>query len=208
MTARHLYGRDFQFSPTATFWLATNHKPPVRDDSHGFWRRIRLIPFTETFDGSARDEHLEARLLAEAPGILRWAVDGCLAWQATGLTAPAVVTAATDAYERDSDVLSDFLEEACTPDPDARATSKELFAAYRKWTDLQRVPRMDCLSVKSFGQRMGERYERGKTARRVVLSRLVPQYQHVVGLTAHRWQIDGNVTGRIRHFTQLLRTLS
>jgi integrase len=49
ITARFLHGEFFTFRPQAKFWLAVNHKPIVRDDSYGFWRRIRLIPFTETF---------------------------------------------------------------------------------------------------------------------------------------------------------------
>src|SRR4029434_1019558 len=49
ITARFLYAEFFEFVPVAKFWLATNHKPVVRDDSFGFWRRIRLVPFTRTF---------------------------------------------------------------------------------------------------------------------------------------------------------------
>lgn len=48
-TARFLYQEHFSFDPTAKFWLAFNHKPRVTDDSHGFWRRVRLIPFLARF---------------------------------------------------------------------------------------------------------------------------------------------------------------
>jgi P4 family phage/plasmid primase-like protien len=49
ITARFLHGEFFEFDPCAKFWLAVNHKPIVKDDSFGFWRRIRLLPFTQRF---------------------------------------------------------------------------------------------------------------------------------------------------------------
>ena len=36
--------------------------------------------------------------MTEAPAILRWCIDGCLAWQRVGLQPPAIVTEATAAY--------------------------------------------------------------------------------------------------------------
>jgi phage/plasmid-associated DNA primase len=29
--------------------MCVNQKPKIQDESHGMWRRIRLIPFAETF---------------------------------------------------------------------------------------------------------------------------------------------------------------
>ena len=37
VNARHPYGRPFSFIPTAKFILACNHRPVIRDDSHGMW---------------------------------------------------------------------------------------------------------------------------------------------------------------------------
>lgn len=67
ITARFLHAEFFIFDPVAKFWLSVNHKPIVRDDSHGFWRRIRLIPFTHRFPVNAT---LASDLRAELPGIL------------------------------------------------------------------------------------------------------------------------------------------
>ena len=67
VTKRFLNSEFFTFEPVAKFWLSVNHKPIVRDDSHGFWRRIRLIPFTQVFSVNAS---LGDELAAEASGIL------------------------------------------------------------------------------------------------------------------------------------------
>jgi putative DNA primase/helicase len=92
LSVRFLYGEFFSFKPIAKYWLAFNHKPKVKDRSHGLWRRIRLIDFPERFDGVKRDGNLAATLRNEMPGILNWAIEGCLLWQKEGLgMAPSIL---------------------------------------------------------------------------------------------------------------------
>ena len=80
-----------EFDPHLKLWLTCNHKPNVRDDSHGFWRRVHVIPFTRRFDGKKQDKQLLEKLKAEAPGIFRWLVQGCRQWREEGLNPPLVV---------------------------------------------------------------------------------------------------------------------
>jgi putative DNA primase/helicase len=129
-----LYREFFTFTPTAKFWLATNHKPPVADDSPGFWRRIRLIPFLKQFMGDRADKDLVSNLQAEASGILRWAVDGCLAWQRDGLGLPAMVQAASAAYREDNDHIGEFLGDRCLVAPDVCVSAAALWNSYLCWT--------------------------------------------------------------------------
>ncbi len=96
ITARFLHGEFFEFEPVGKFWLSVNHKPVVRDDSLGFWRRIRLLPFTESFPVNPT---LSEELQREASEILNWCLAGCLEWQRDGLQPPEIVTEATRAYE-------------------------------------------------------------------------------------------------------------
>lgn len=87
VSARKLYSEFFQFRPEFKLWLAANHKPVIRGTDQAIWRRIRLIPFTVTIPEQEQDPDLVRKLTAELPGILRWAVDGCLAWQRSRLGA-------------------------------------------------------------------------------------------------------------------------
>jgi putative DNA primase/helicase len=96
ITARFLHCEFFTFDPVAKFWLSVNHKPIVRDDSYGFWRRIRLVPFRQQF---AIDSTLMERLWDEATGILAWCVRAALARQEQGLRPPSAVIDATQEYE-------------------------------------------------------------------------------------------------------------
>jgi len=133
VTGRYLYKEHFEFDPSAKFWLSFNHRPKVTDDSHGFWRRVRLIPFNAKFEGDDDDKTLPAQLKAEASGILTWAVQGCLRWQGEGLKAPTEVQRATSAYREESDPLAEFFRDRCEVCPSGIVESSRLRCAYDKW---------------------------------------------------------------------------
>ncbi|MEW6718901.1 MAG: phage/plasmid primase, P4 family [Thermodesulfobacteriota bacterium] len=164
VTARRLFKDFYTFSPTGKIFLCVNHLPKVKDDSHGFWRRMRIIPFLRQFSPEEADRHLEGKLIAEAPGILAWAVAGCLEWQRRGLEPPACVLAATDAYREESDPVSEFLATGCLTGPEFRVQAGVLYDAYVSWAEGARLPRWDILSATAFGRRMSERFtkERGR----------------------------------------------
>jgi putative DNA primase/helicase len=155
ITARFLYAEFFTFEPKAKIWLGVNHKPRVSDDSFGFWRRIRLIPFTRTFGPDQADLRLGDVLKAEADGILAWAVQGCLKWQAEGLRPPKSVHDATEAYRVESDPLANFFEERCVIEPNAQATASDLYKAYLACCEEYGEKRP--MTANGFGRRLTER---------------------------------------------------
>ena len=155
VTARFLHGEFFTFEPVAKFWLSVNHKPIVRDDSYGFWRRLRLIPFTQTFPVN---QALSDQLAAEGPGILAWAVRGALAWQREGLQPPAVVLDATREYKQDSDPLATFFDEACEMEPAAEVGANDLFEHYKRWAERHGLSDRERLNRTSFGRKVSERF--------------------------------------------------
>jgi putative DNA primase/helicase len=75
--ARRMRENFWEFEPTHTVFMAVNHKPIVKGTDLGIWRRIRLIPFTETIAPADQDKQLPEKLRAELPGVLAWAVEGC-----------------------------------------------------------------------------------------------------------------------------------
>lgn len=133
--ARRMREDFWQFRPSHTVVLATNHKPVIRGTDLGIWRRIRLIPFTVTIPEAEQDKHLASRLRAEWPSILRWAVAGCLDWQRNGLQAPDEVSRATEGYRADSDLLGEFISECCVTGEHYEVQAKVLYARYKAWTE-------------------------------------------------------------------------
>jgi P4 family phage/plasmid primase-like protien len=161
-TARFMRGNPFTFRPVLKLWLATNHLPRVQDDSDGFWRRMRLIPFEHEFKGSERDTSLEEKLMAELPGILAWAVRGAVKWYERGLEAPLSVMLATLEYRNNSDPLADFITERCIVGQGLKCASGELYKAYQAWAEGQGMGKHDIVTATTFGVRMGERYIKGR----------------------------------------------
>lgn len=133
MSARFMRREWFEFEPVGKFWLVTNHKPRVDDDSHGFWRRVHLIPFLQKFEGKEKDDTLREKLKAEASGILNWAVMGCFLWQAEGLNMPPTVSEATKEYQSESDPIGEFLTERCTKRPYSWVKGSVLYDAFLEW---------------------------------------------------------------------------
>jgi len=133
VTARYLYHEHFEFRPAFKMWLAANHDPVIRGTDLAIWRRIRKIPFTVTFSPDRQDKRMAEKLRAQLPGVLAWAVRGCLAWQREGLNPPEEVTAATEAYRAEMDTFAAFLADCCNVKPGAEAKAAELFKAYKDW---------------------------------------------------------------------------
>lgn len=137
ITARRMRQDFWSFAPTHHLWLATNHKPQIRGTDLAVWSRIKLVPFRAQFldDDPRQDKHLFKKLLAELPGILRWCVEGCLAWQAGGLGVPEEVKKATDEYRAEQDTIAAFLSDCCVVTPTAKAAIRDVYKAYLTWCE-------------------------------------------------------------------------
>lgn len=135
--------------------LVTNHKPRIAGTDHALWRRVVLVPFAVTIPEADQDKTLGDKLLAELPGILAWAVLGCLEWQRHGLAAPPAVVAATEDYRQDMDQIGAFLRERCDLSKAyATVPTGELYRIYQEWAN---VSGEDAVSKKLFGMRLADR---------------------------------------------------
>jgi putative DNA primase/helicase len=133
LTARFLHQEYFDFRPTHRIVIRGNHKPTIGGTDEGIWRRLRLVPFTVTIPEDERDQHLLAKLEAELPGILNWALQGCREWQAQGLQPPPVIADAVRAYREESDTLGRFIAEHCEVRPLAQVKSSAVFQRYQEF---------------------------------------------------------------------------
>lgn len=160
LKARFMRCDFFDFVATHKLFLYSNHKPNVRGTDHGFWRRMRLIPFVETISETERDTGLAAKLEREADGILAWLVEGCLRWQREGLGLPDEVAQATDGYRKEMDSIGAFIDELCVVASKAETSSKNLYGAYQRWCE---DAGEQSLSQKRLGLQLAERgFESGR----------------------------------------------
>jgi putative DNA primase/helicase len=167
--ARRMREDYWTFRPTHTIWLVTNDKPEIAETKNAIWDRVKCIPFETYFRDPAKageaprgapkrvldkDPDLYRKVAEELPGVLAWAVRGCLEWQREGLNEPAAVAAATADYRDDMDVLARFLDDRCEVAPQLSEEATKLYVAYKGWCELtgERAE-----SQRRFGERLGER---------------------------------------------------
>lgn len=152
MKARFLYEELFEFQPQFKAYIGTNHLPTIKDADDAIWERIRRIPFVVQIPKEDRDKDLEAKLKEELPGIVAWAVRGCLEWQKLGdLQEPPQVVDATQEYRSEMDTVARFLEECCRFHADFRIKAGDLHKAFLTWCEGTGRP---SLSLKELGSRL------------------------------------------------------
>lgn len=159
ITARFMRQNEFTFLPEFKPWIATNHRPTIHDDSDAIWDRLFTIPFVVRVADDRIDKRLPEKLLGELPGVLRWAVEGCLGWQAArGLLPPEKVIAANTAYRTEMDTFAQWLDERCVLGLDTmQARGGELWKDYKTWCDDLNVRPM---GSRKFGERLTERFRK------------------------------------------------
>ena len=154
ITARYLYQEFFEYDPTFKIFLGANHRPVIKGTDHAIWRRIHLIPFTVTIPPEEQDGNLREKLRQELPGILNWALQGCLNWQKNGLQPPEEVTMATAEYRADMDVLVDFLGDYCEVKQGVSVKKIDLYNAYVNWCQQNSE---EPIKINPFGTKMIEK---------------------------------------------------
>ena len=153
--ARFMRKASFEFRPVCKLWIVGNHKPRLRGVDEAIKSRILLIPFTEKISDEERDKNLEEKLKSEWGGILRWAIEGCLAWQAEGLKPPTRVRDATADYFSAEDLYGRWLEECCIVDRKIQWTATELlYGSFKKYCEAAGEVADD---LKTFAQALEDR---------------------------------------------------
>ena len=94
-----------------------------------------MARLTVTIPEDERDPDLADKLRSEWPGILQWAIDGCLEWQEHGLAPPQAVRQATEEYLAAEDAVARWIEDRCITIPTCQALSRALYADWRDWAE-------------------------------------------------------------------------
>jgi putative DNA primase/helicase len=128
----------WEFDPSHTIVLFSNHKPQVQGQDEGIWRRLRLVPWTVTIPKLERDEHLAEKLRDEGEGILAWIVGGARRYLTDAFDEPETVRAATADYRAEEDIVGRFAAE-CLRFGRGWAWSADIDAEAGRWANDQGV---------------------------------------------------------------------
>jgi len=165
ITARFLYGKEFEFRPEFKIWLATNYRPVIRGTDQGIWRRIRLIPFEMKLSKDKQDRDLTNKLLRELGKIMNWAINGCMLWLKDGLESPKIIEDATQEYRNDMDIINAFAEEMCQQVTGWETNATDVYVAYNEWA---KKGNEYIMPLTRFGKEMTKRFEKARKSQGVV----------------------------------------
>ena len=156
LKARRMREDFWEFTPTHTFWLSTNHKPKITGTDTGIWRRIKLIPFTVDLSTVLKvDKSYPEKLISEYSGILNWAIAGWKNYQNEGLVDPRAVIEATEEYRSSEDIVGQFITENYVLNPNFQVAAIEVYETFKQAGG--------SMSQKEFGEEMGRRFEKERT---------------------------------------------
>jgi len=148
------YENPVEFAETHKLWIDANHKPVIRGTDAAIWNRMFTVPFTVTIPAEEIDRLLPSKLIAEAEGILAWAVAGAIQWYRDGLGRPDEVREAVSSYRAEMDQIGRFVQEQCITGEPFQIRSRDLYGAYKRWCDESGEP---IKSANAFGRKLTER---------------------------------------------------
>jgi len=154
INARPLYQNEFTYIPTAVIWLKTNHKPIIKGEDDGIWRRLILLPFERKFSENERDRNLEEKLLSQADGILEWIIEGAVKWYESGLKLSPQIISQSAQYRTESDLLGQFFEDEINLAANLRSLDSAVYYEYTRWCINNGTK---ALAKKRFTQKLAER---------------------------------------------------
>ena len=148
-----MYRAPFEFVPDWKLIISCNRKPRITGGDRGIWRRTNVVPWPVSIPMEEMDKTLDAKLRAEASGILNWMLAGWADWLERGLAPPASVREATEEYRMNSDPFAAWMANCCEMVDGGRESAKRLYHSYLGWV---REIGFDSMKQQSFGRALSE----------------------------------------------------
>ena len=166
ISARALYQSAITYKPQFTLWLSCNDLPLVTDKSLFASERIKVIEFNRHFSPQEQDTHLKDELttMEAMSGIFMWLVRGYIRYKEHGLAMSEELTQVVRNYERDNDLVLQFLESRCVQAEEANIKAKDLYNAYKLWAKSEGAYILSARKFNSEMERHPEWFERKSTS--------------------------------------------
>lgn len=161
ITCRPMRQEEIEYNARWKLVVEVNPLPAVPNSDDGFWRRVRVCPWSYQFDkgGQAAEpwELIIDRLRKESSGILNWMIAGALKWLETRrLPESSASIEALDSYRQSASPFGEWMADCCdTTDPSAETSASALYEHFKKWCEragIERVP-----TQTAFGRNLRDR---------------------------------------------------
>ena len=166
ITARALYQAATTFIPQFTLWLSCNDLPIVTDKSIFASDRLKVVEFNRHFAPEEQDINLKAELTSQEAmsGIFMWMIRGYIKYKQRGLTMPDHMKKVVKQYEKDNDLVLQFLEARCETAEDAVIKAKDLYSSFKIWAKSEGAPVLSARKFNSEMERHPEWFDRKSTS--------------------------------------------
>lgn len=130
------FKEGYSFNPIAKFIFATNGLPNVSDTSHGFFRRLKIINFNNTFTPEKQDKELISKLINEKNEIFTWIAEGLKRFLENKkfTEVPSSVETVKDYRLKFNNVMN-FITESCEIKQDTEIKAQELYFLYKEFCE-------------------------------------------------------------------------
>lgn len=145
ITARAIGQDNVTWDPTHSLMVTTNYDLRVNETDHGTWRRLALVRFPYTFDGSdperPRDATLRDRIRDGKDGqheaVLAWIVEGARRFFEEGLSTsvnmPETVKKDTMEWRFKSNSCVEFIDEHLVLDESSYVRTTDVYELFVRW---------------------------------------------------------------------------
>lgn len=127
---------QFTYRPRFKLWLTSNHPVKADVDDDAIWGRVKVLQFPNGHLGE-EDKSLKRKMRSaeNLRGVLRWAVEGAMAWYASdsGLMTPEEITVTTGASRQQVDYVQTWLDECTELMVDGWVSNGDIYTSYANW---------------------------------------------------------------------------
>lgn len=166
ISARALYQSAITFKPQFTLWLSCNDLPMVTDKSLFASQRIKVVEFNRHFSPQEQDTHLKDELTSPEAmsGIFMWLVRGYIRYKERGLVMADQLKEVVMKYEKENDLVLQFLENRCVKDEESTIKAKDLYSSFKLWAKAEGAYVLSARKFNSEMERHPEWFDRKSTS--------------------------------------------
>jgi putative DNA primase/helicase len=136
LTGCYKYRNPFQFTPSHSLFIATNHLPSTNDKA--LQDRVVIIPFYRELAAWEQNTALSTQVRDPNSSFMQAAlsffVKGCVIYQRQGIDPiPAIVGAITEEWKKTQDIIGLFITENLELAPNQTIKMTKVYEHYRTW---------------------------------------------------------------------------
>lgn len=135
------FKQAINYKSTIKLIFLLNTLPDTLDNTHGYYRKILIVPFNRVFKPEDIDKKLKEKVLTELSGLLNWCLEGLerLIRNDYKFTESKAVEKITKNYRQEQNPVENYFNEVLVYDEGSSETKKSVLEGYKSWIDGQSI---------------------------------------------------------------------